>query len=263
MVKSLATLLVTLVLLPAFGLTGCSSNEERDALEENWSVERLYSEAKGHLEEGDYLRAIELYSKLEARFPFGKYARQALLDIAYAHYLSEEPDAALAAASRFLKIYPQDPHVDYVWYLKGLVNFNRSKGLAQRYLPTDESQRDSGSSMRAFQDFLQLVTLYPNSKYVEDVRERMRYLRNALARHEVNVASYYMRRGAFLAAVNRASYVVQNYPRAPAIPDALAVMARSYKVLEMSDLSRDALRVLEMNYPDHPGIFEIEDLELE
>lgn len=243
-------------------LLSCSSNDEKDDVDD-WEVERLYSEAKGRLEAGDYSQAVQLYGKLEARFPFGKYARQALLDIAYAHYLSEQPDQALAAADRFIKLYPQNPHVDYVWYLKGLVNFNRGKELTKRYLPTDESQRDPQSALRAFEDFDKLVRRYPNSDYAPDARARMRYLRNTLARHEVNVANYYMRRGAFLAAANRARYVVQNYPRTLAVPDALALMSRSYKILEIPDLSLDAARVLEMNYPDHTGLAEIENLKIE
>lgn len=252
---------VLAILSLSASLFACAGADDKDS-EDNWPVERLYAEAKGRLEEGDYSRAIALYGKLEARFPFGKYARQALLDIAYAHYLSEEPDQALTAANRFLKLYPQNPHVDYVWYLKGLVNFNRGKELTKRYLPTDETQRDPQSALRAFEDFAVLVRQHPNSDYVPDARARMRYLRNTLARHEVNVANYYMRRGAFVAAANRARYVLENYPRTAALVDALALMARAYKILDLPKLYSDALRVLQINHPDHPALAELESIDI-
>ena len=249
------------LLLSCF-LVACSSTGDKDESEDSWPVARLYSEARGLLEEGEYARAITFYNKLEARFPFGKYAQQALLDTAYAHYLSDDSEQALSAANRFLKFYPQNPHVDYVWYLKGLVHFNRGKELTKRYLPTDESQRDPQSARLAFEDLSVLVRQHPNSDYVPDARSRMRYLRNTLARHEVNVANYYMRRGAFVAAANRARYAVENYPRTPVVADALALMARAYKVLELDDLYDDVIRVLQINHPEHPSLAELSALEI-
>jgi outer membrane protein assembly factor BamD len=144
------------------------------------------------------------------------------------------------------------------YYLKALVNFNRGRGFMERVLPIDISQRDSTYMRTSFQDFKDLVERFPDSRYTPDSRQRMVYLRNTLGRYEVNVAMYYMRRGAYVAAANRARYAVENYPRTPAIPDALTIMAKAYKVLEMDDLSRDALRVLKLNYPNHPGIDEVE-----
>ena len=237
-------------------ILGCAQTEDTA---EKWPAARLYAEAKGQLDSGNYSRAVELYEKLEARFPFGAYGQQAILDLAYAYYKDENPERAIASAERFIKLYPQNAHVDYAYYLKGLTNFNRGKNFTQRIFPTDESQRDSGSAWQAFQDFSDLVTRYPNSRYTEDAKLRMIHLRNTLAQHELNVAQYYMRRSAFLAAANRSRYIIEKYPRTPVIPEALTIMAKAYKIMELPKLSADALRVLKLNYPDHPGIFEVQE----
>jgi len=150
--------------------------------------------------------------------------------------------------------------VDYAYYLKGLANFNQSKGLWERYLPQDPTQRDPGAARQSFQDFAELANRFPSSKYTQDATQRMAYLRNNLAQYEVNVAKYYMKREAYVAAANRAKYVVENYPRTPAVPDALGVMARAYKIMGIDDLSADALRVLELNQPNHPDIAEVKGL---
>jgi len=253
--------LITFLLV--FLLSACSyfSKDEDDTI--NWDADRLYAEARGNLDSGDYSKAIENYQKLEARFPFGVHAQQALLDLAYANYKDEEPDAAVAACNRFIKLYPQNAHVDYAYYLKGLASFNKGKGIFQRFTPTDESQRDPDAALKAFQDFSELINRYPDSEYVDDAEQRMRYLRNILAKNEVHVANYYMRRGAFVAAVNRARYVIENFSRTPSVPEALLIMAKAYRILEMDDLSNDALRVLEHNYPNHPGIYEVKNVEVE
>jgi len=249
-------ILLLLVLL----LGGCAffDNKDDDPAR-NWTVDRLYEEAKAALNSRYYSRAVEYYEFLETRFPFGVYGQQSLLDLAYVYYKTEDYDASIAAADRFVRLYPQNPHVDYAYYLRGLVNFNRGKGITERFLPIDLSQRDTDSAGQAFQDFSDLIRRYPESRYIEDAQKRMVYLRNLLAAHEVHVADYYVRRGAYVAAANRASYVVENYSRTPAVADALALMARVYKILEMDGLSADALRVLEMNYPDHPGLSEVRE----
>ncbi len=244
-------------LLLIFTLNACTFLGDKEDETLTWDIDRFYAEAKGALDAGFYSQAIELYQKLETRYPFGKYAQQALLDLAYAHYKSEDFDAAVATCERFMNLYMQNEHVDYAYYLKGLSNFNRGKGLIRRYLPTDESQRDSIAMQQAFQDFMELTTRFPDSDYAEDAKQRMRYLRNNLAQNEVNVAHYYMRRGAFVAAANRAKHAVKNYSRAPAVLDALIIMVKAYRILELNDLSNDALRILEFNYPEHPAIYEI------
>jgi outer membrane protein assembly factor BamD len=231
----------------AVALAGCGVFGKEIDLTENWSAARLYAEASSELDSANYAKAIELYEKLEARYPFGRYAMQSQLDVAYAHYRADEPEAAIAAADRFIKLYPQNPYVDYAYYLKGLVNYNRSVGFLDRYVPTDASQRDPGSALDAFVDFSALVERFPDSRYAEDARQRMLYLRNNLAKHEVNVARYYMRRGAYLAAANRASYVIERFQRTSAVESALEVLVDAYTALDKPELAADAKRVLVLN----------------
>ncbi|MGR8946897.1 MAG: outer membrane protein assembly factor BamD [Gammaproteobacteria bacterium] len=248
----IASLILVLV------LTACSTfGGDDDDVSDNWPEDKLYFAAKKNLDVGACGAAIEDYEKLQTRYPFGPYAAQAQLELAYCYYKSEEPGSAIAAIDRFVKLNPTHQHMDYAYYLRGLVMFNAGKGLTDRFVNRDPSQRDPGASLSAFQDFSELIKRYPESKYVSDAQLRMRHLRNILAQHEVNVANFYMRRGAFVAAANRARNVVENFQQTPAMPEALVLLAKSYKVLELTDLSADALRVLELNYPNHPGIEEI------
>lgn len=229
-------------------LAGCSMFGGKEVDEtDGWSASKLYSKAASEMDSGGYKRAIELYEKLEARYPFGRYAMQAQLDVAYANYKAEEPEAAIAAADRFIKLYPQNPYVDYAYYLKGIVNYNRSVGFLDKYVPADVSQRDPGAAMDAFTDFAELIKLFPNSKYAADARQRMFYLRNNLARHEVNVARYYMKRGAYVAAANRCNYVIERYQRTSAVEDALKTLVEAYQALGEKTLAADAQRVLDLN----------------
>lgn len=255
--KTLLACCAALLLALAGG--GCSLLPDQIDETKDWSAQRLYSEAKASLNEGDYETAIDLYEKLEARYPFGKFAQQAQLDIAYAYYKFDEPESAIAAADRFIRLHPKHPSADYAQYVKGLANFNRGKGLVERYLPTDASQRDQGAALQSFNDFAELVRLYPESRYAEDSAKRMQYLKNNLAMYEIHVARYYLKRGAFVAAANRAKFVIENYPKTPATPDALVLMVKAYRELELGDLANDALRVLKLNYPDHPELGELED----
>ncbi len=250
---------VTAVLLLAVAVSGCGLLPANDPTAD-WSAQKLYTEAKAALNSGDYETAIQYYEYLEARYPFGRYAQQAQLEIAYAYYKYEEPDAAIAAADRFIQLYPRHPNVPYAYYLKGIANYNRGKGKVERYVPQDPSERDPGSALHAFQDFSELVKRFPDSKYAKDARQRMVFLRNNLAQYEVHVANYYFRRGAYVAAANRGKHVIENYQRTPAVPEALVVMAKAYKQLGLEDLSNDALRVLKANYPNNPGIAEVENL---
>ena len=239
---------------------GCSYFSDENAEDETrkWDAERTYFAAKDRMDSGYYKGAIEYYRALRQRFPFGGFAQQAQLDIAYCYYKSDEPEAGMAAIDRFLKLYPTHPHTDYAYYLRGIISFNIGKGLTQRYLPTDLSQRDPGPALDAFNDFAELVRRFPDSQYVPDAKQRMLYLRNLLAQHEVNVANFYMRREAYIAAANRARLVVEQYQQTPAVPEALVLMAKCYRILEMDALADDALRVLRVNYPNHPGLREVE-----
>lgn len=237
----------TLICALALTLSACAWLDSQKDRTKDWSVTKLYAEAADELDAGNYSRAVEYYEKLEARFPFGRYAMQSQLDVAYAHYKADEPESAIAAADRFIKLYPQNPFVDYAYYLKGIVNYNRSVGFLDRYIPTDASQRDPGSALDAFQDFAELIRLFPDSKYAPDARQRMVYLRNNLAKNEVHVARYYMKRQAYVAAANRCSYVLERYQRTSAVEGALEVMIDAYKNLGEDQLAADAERVLALN----------------
>ena len=253
-----------LILCCSLTLTGCAwlgLGEDIDPTED-WSASRLYSEAKSARNAGDYETAIGYYEKIESRFPFGPYAPQAQLETAYTYYRFNEPASAIAAADRFIKLHPTHPHVDYAYYLKGLTHFHQGKGLLERLIRTDQSQRDPGAATEAFREFAELTERFPQSKYAEDARRRMVYLRNILARHELHVADYYMRRKAYVAAANRAKYVIENYQRTPAVSDALVIMAQAYTVLDLNELAADAVRVLKFNYPTHPEIPKLERLAL-
>jgi len=234
--------------------TGCSLLPEQIDKTKDWSANQLYSAAKQELSQQNYEQAIKYFESLEARYPFGKYAQQAQLEIAYAYYKFDEPDLAITAADRFIKIYPRHQNVDYAWYLKGLVNFNRGRGLVDRVLPQDPTERDTNTMRAAYDDFNQLVQRYPDSIYARDSAQRMIYLRNSMAEYELHVADYYMRRKAYVAVVNRAKYVIENYQRTPSVPDALVYLVRAYRILEADDLAADALKVLRLNYPQNPDL---------
>ena len=241
-------LIITMYLL----LSGCSWLPEQVDNTKDWSANRLYAEAKQQLNDKNYEKAIEYFEKLEARYPFGRYAQQAQLEIAYAYYKYDEPDLAIAAAERFIKIYPRHPNIDYAWYLKGLTNYNRGKSIISRYLPQNPAERDTLNMQTAYNDFEQLMQRYPDSIYAQDSAQRMIHLRNNMPEYELHVADYYMRRQAYVAAANRGKYVIENYQRTPSVPDALVIMVRAYRELGADDLAADALRVLRMNYPDNP-----------
>lgn len=234
-------------LLIALFLLGCAGTSEDELA--NLSANELYSRAKAALNSGDYETAINTFEKLEARFPFGKYAQQAQLEIAYAYYKFEEPDSAIAAADRFIRNNPGSPHLDYAYYLKGLTNYSRGASIMDRMAPREPSERDTRALREAFNDFSQLVKKFPDSRYADDATQRLIYLHNQLAQYEIHVANYYMRRGAYVAAANRAKYVVENYQRAPAAQEALQVLIRAYSKMGMDDLANDTKRVLELNRP--------------
>jgi len=252
----LSSLFLALLLLLS---GGCSLLPEQIDETKDWSASQLYSEAKQKLNEKNYEKAIEYFEILEARYPFGRYAQQAQLEIAYAYYKYDEPDLAIAAADRFIKIYPRHENIDYAWYLKGLINYSRGKTIADKLLPQDPSERDTFTMRAAYDDFNQLVQQFPASIYAADAAQRMIFLRNNMAEYEIHAAKYYMRRKAYVAAANRGEYVVENYQRTPAVEEALVIMARAYRKLGMRDLESDAIRVLRLNYPDSPQIAWLED----
>ncbi|NKC12327.1 MAG: outer membrane protein assembly factor BamD [Gammaproteobacteria bacterium] len=258
-----AVLLWVALFAASVSLTGCSLFEDEPDVTLDWSAERLYSEGKAALDAGEYTKALEFYEKLETRYPFGPFSTQAQLETAYAYYRKNEPASAVAAADRFIKLHPQHLHVDYAYYIKGLAQYNQGRGLVDQLVQLDPSERDPGSALQSFEAFGELLRRFPKSRYTKDSAQRMLYLRNNLAQYEIHVANYYLRRGAYVAAANRAKYVLENFDTAPAVPQALVVMAKAYRVLGMEDLMNDALRVLKLNHPDHPGLAEVANLEIE
>ena len=249
------------LLLFFFSLTACGLLPEEKDETRDWSASKFYLEASSALKEGNYQTAIKYYELLETRYPFGKYAMQSQIDLAYAYYKDSEPDSALAAADRFIRLHPEHPAVAYALYLKGIVNFNRRMGFLTRFIPTDTSQRDPGAALDSFKDFSELVRRFPDSEYADDARKRMIYLRNNLAKHELHVADYYMERGAYVAAANRAAAVVEKYQRTPSVKPALEIMIDAYTRLGKDKLAEDARRVLVLN--EEKGTFISDPLDLE
>ena len=239
----LAALLVGLI-------AACSSLGNPDDETVNWSAQRLYGEAKDAMSGKDWAKAIKYLEKLEARFPYGRYAQQAQLELGYAHWKDGERASAIAAVDRFIKMYPNHANVDYAWYLKGLINFNDQYGMFSQLTTPDMSDRDPKSTRESFAAFKEVVARFPDSRYAADAAARMRYLVNALASHEVHVARYYMKRGAYLAAANRAQYAIQHYAQAPALEEAVFVLVLAYDRLGMNDLRDSADRVMRKNFPD-------------
>lgn len=236
----------------ALVLAGCS-NQSKKSLDD-LSEQKLYETAQNHLKNRRYLLAIEALQELEADYPFGKYANSAQLALIYAWYRSNELALVTAAANRYIRLHPNHPNVDYAWYMRALAAFPRNSDLFQRTLGTDLSLRDVKSARTAFVQFSDLVSRFPDSDYAPDAIKRMEYLRNLLARAEVQAGNYYMEREAYVAAANRARHVLENYQLSTAIPDALALLVQSYHYLGMDSLATDSLKILALNYPDYPAL---------
>ncbi|HEY7901892.1 MAG TPA: outer membrane protein assembly factor BamD [Casimicrobiaceae bacterium] len=215
-----------------------------------WSADKLYTEAHGALGDGNYTRAAKLFETLEGRFPYGRYAQQAMLEGAYANYRLGEIETAISACDRFIRTYPNHPNVDYALYLKGLVYFREDQGILGYVYELDPAERDPKAMRDSFAAFKELVARFPESKYAEDGRDRLRFLANAMARHDVLVARYYFNRGAYIAAANRAQDSLLTYPRQPANEEALDIMIQSYDRMGLTGLRDDTRRVLEKTYPN-------------
>jgi len=241
-------------LLLSVSIAGCSTvsswfESDKGGKIDQRPAEEIYADAKDNLDSGTYERAIKLFEQLEAKYPYGRYAQQAQLEIAYAYYKAQDAAQASAAIDRFIKLHPNHPNVDYAYYLKGLITFNEDQGFVGVIGQQDLTERDPKAALDSFQAFKELVTRFPDSRYAEDARVRMAYLVNALAKHEISVARYYQNRNAFLAAANRAQTTIKNFPNSPSVEDALAIMIYSYDQLGMKDLAADSRRVLALNYP--------------
>jgi outer membrane protein assembly factor BamD len=235
----------------AVALGGCRKDSDQA---DTRTAAELYEEAKAQLDRKAYDRAVQSYRALQTRYPFGRYAEQAQLEIAYAYYKAGQPEQALATADRFIRTYPSHPNVDYAFYIRGLTNYEQKVGLLERLMPARVRDRDMTVALEAFADFDELCRRFPDSRYAPDARQRMVFLRNNLSFYEIDVARYYLKRKAYVAAANRARYLLETYPNSPEAANALEVLHIAYSEMGMYELADDALRVFELNYPDHPYI---------
>lgn len=245
------SLAAIVALILTISLSGCSIFGAPTVVDETkgWNLERLYSEAEAKMRERDWDTAIKYFQTLESRYPHGRHAMQAQLEIAYAYYKKNEPVLSIAAADRFIKMHPNHPNVDYAYYLKGIATFN-DRGIVEKLTRQQISDRDPKSMRASFFALKELVTRFPESRYTKDATLRMTYLVNQLAEHELHVARYYMKRKAYVAALNRAKSALENYPGSTAIEEALVIMISAYDLLGMDDLKQDTLRVLKTNFPE-------------
>lgn len=218
--------------------------------------EQFYQRALQQLSNQNFTGALSTYQALESRFPFGRFAAQSQIEIVYAYYRNGELEAARAAADRFIRLHPENENVDYAYYMKGLASFNYDSGLLNRFLPVDPTKRDPGRAAEAFADFSQLLAIYPDSPYAADAQARMIFLRNTLAAYEIHVAEYYLERRAYIAALRRGQYVVENFQGTPAVADGVAVMIECYLRLGLNDLADTSLELLRENYPLHASLNE-------
>lgn len=235
-------------MIPSFLRGG---DESREQIDERLTETELYQLAQTDLSGENYSSAVAKLKALESRYPFGRFAEQAQLELIYAYHKNVEPEAARSAADRFIRLHPQHPNVDYAYYLKGLTSFEQDRGMLARFFPLDMTKRDPGAARDSFNDFAQLTTRFPQSRYAPDAKARMIYLRNLLAAGEIHVGYYYLKRQAYVAAANRGRYVVENMQGSPSVGDALALMVESYQNLGLDDLANTSLQTLRNNYPDH------------
>ncbi len=240
--------------LAAFLVAGCNLLPEVKEETATWSAEKIYSTAHDAMLEGNYTRAIKLFETLESRYPYGRYAQQAILEGAFANWRASEQAAATAACDRFIRTYPNHPNVDYAYFLKGLVYFREDQGLFGYVYELDLAERDPKQMRESFAAFKELVARFPQSRYAEDAKSRMRYLSNALGRYEVNVAKYYYGRGAYVAAANRAQAALINTPQTASNEEALDVLMKSYDKLGLKQLSDDSRTVLAKTFPDSAAV---------
>jgi len=236
-------------------ISGCSwFGDDEDVPIADSGEQQIYFDAQEHLENQNFDLAIRTLQLLESRYPFGRYAEQAQLELIYAHFGAYEYEAAIEAADRFIRLHPQHPSVDYAFYMKGLAAYDLEPDFFAKFVPTDDTKRDVSHIKEAFAEFAQLLARFPDSPYAPDARQRMVHMRNMIARHEIHVANYYFRRGAYMAALNRGRWVVEHMQQTPSVADGLAIMAQGYFLLGLDDLALDSVAVLRENFPDHPTL---------
>lgn len=246
-----------IISLPLILLSACSATTDPAVMFKNQSAEQIYQGGERALAKREYSSAVQHFEGLDTLYPFSDNSEQAQLDLIYAYYKTYDMASTAATAERFIRLYPRSQYVDYAYYMKGVADFEQDRGWLQRVFPVDLSDRDPGTTVQAFTDFQQLLQFFPNSPYAPDARQRMIYLRNLFAKHELFVAQYYLRRGANVAAINRANYILQHYDATPSVQEALGVMVQAYRKLGMQEEADQTLQVLALNYP-HGKV--IEDL---
>lgn len=254
-------LIALICLLILFSISGCSTvkglfgddDDEEPTISEDISARQLYEKANGEMISNRHQDAVESYALLESRYPFGRYAQQAQLELAFLYYRQNNMEAAIASADRFIKLNPEHPSVDYAHYMKGLANFDKSKTLLNIILPRNPSDKDPAPLLAAFEIFENLIKKYPDSDYADDAKQRMIFLRNELAEHDLSVADFYMRRGAYVAAANRAKHVMERYQGAPSMPQAVYTLELAYRQLGINDLAYDTHKIYAANYLGDDG----------
>lgn len=240
----MTNLRIILVLFLSLSLIACAN--KKDAYK-GMNAEQIYAESQKNMKKENYVRAVQDFEALEARYPYGEYSEKSQLDLIYAYYKKNDPDLAITAADRFIRMNPRHPRVDYAFYLKGLVRYDQNMSFMYRHLPLDRALRDSSTAQASFDSFKELLERFPNSEYTNEARQRMVYLRDQMARHELQAVYYYMKRGAYLSAANRANYIVKHFDQTSAVKEALIAMKDAYAKLGMHELSQDADRILKQN----------------
>ena len=234
--------------------SGCSSLgsifEEKDPTV-GLTASQLYAQGKEFLDAADFNNAIKLFEILEARYPFGKYSTQAMLDISYAYYASNQKDEAIIEINRFIRLYPNHPNVSYAYYLRALSNFDKDANIISRFFGHDPSRYDVTDLKNSFNDFTTVVNRFPDSKYADDSINRLRYIKNQIARNELYIAKYYDKRSANIAAIERVKYMLENYGGTPSSEEGLVILVKNYNDLKLYDLAYDSARVLKKNFPDY------------
>jgi len=238
-----------LIMASYLTVVGCSTAPD-NVPEAPLGAEDVYQQAKNQIATGNFTRATEILSDLDSRYPFGPLSHQIQLDLIYAYYKIENSDQALARIDRFLKLNPDHADIDYVYYMRGITNMDSDSNMLQELAGVDRSDRDTLKYRQAFDDFKTLLRRYPDSKYVTDANKRMDYIRDRLARYEISVAQYYMKRNAYVAAANRGQYVVEYFSNSPYLQQGLEIMVECYRKLGMEELRDNAILTLKLNYPD-------------
>jgi outer membrane protein assembly factor BamD len=233
-------------------VSGCASDD--DAVFKHMTAKQIFTQAEEALADEDYSKAIRYYEALDSMYPFSEYSQQGMLDSIYAYLENGDTALAAATADRYIHLYPRAENVDYAYYMKGLADFDQPRGTLAKVLPMDASYRDPGTQLQAYTDFSVLVTRFPNSQYTPDARQRMLYLRNMFAQTELNVAEFYMTRKMYVAAANRTSYLIENYPQAPQTEQALVILIKADRALHLDQAADDALNVLKASYPDSKAL---------